>query len=473
MDAGLSVSDPVAENESAEDYVPPYPFRHEVSPPVWTLIGMAKKNFLSIWSVRDFQGRLRSVKVFSRELTVCNRPDVVRQAFQSNHAALQRKSPQMRHALQPLLGDGLFVSDGATWAERRKLVAPIIHGSRVPGFSPIMVDTIEEKRAEWASKPKGSEVDVLAEMAHLTAEIISRTIFGRQLGKDYASEVVRGFSEYQKHIDQVDLYAIFGLPDWFPRFRRKAVKQAKTRILEVLDEIIDSYHARKDAGEVSVIGGLLEARDDNGNPMSREAIRNEAAVIFMAGHETTANTLAWTWFLLSQSPRVLAKLHAEIDAVLGERTPGFKDIASLPYAKAVIEETLRLYPPVPILAREATEKTEISGKQIAKGSLVLVVPWLMHRNPVLWDLPDSFRPERFLDDSMKPNKYGYVPFSIGPRICPGLQFGMTESILSLVILARQFDLRLKAGTDVQPVCRLTLRPGETLPMTLEPRSARD
>jgi cytochrome P450 len=221
---------------------------------------------------------------------------------------------------------------------------------------------------------------------------------------------------------------------------------------------------------VSVIGGLLEARDDNGNPLSREAIRNEAAVIFMAGHETTANTLAWTWFLLSQSPRVAGKLQAEIDTVLGDRTPTFKDIASLPYAKAVIEETLRLYPPVPILAREATEDTSIGNKPIRKGSLVLVVPWLIHRNPVLWDLPDTFRPERFLERSKKPNKYGYVPFSIGPRICPGLQFGMTESILSLVMLARHFDLRLKPGTDVQPVCRLTLRPGDTLPMNLQPRS---
>jgi len=465
----VSQTDPVLGNEDADDFVPPYPFRHEVTPPVWTLIGLAKKNFLSIWSTSDFQGRLRSLKVFSRELVLCNRPDVVREAFQTNHVALQRKSPQMRHALEPLLGDGLFVSDGETWMKRRKLVAPIIHGSRVPGFAPIMVDTIEEKRAEWASRPDGSEVDVLAEMAHLTAEIISRTIFGRQLGKDYASKVVRGFTEYQKHIDQVDLLAILGLPDWLPRFRSKALKKANARILEVLDEIIDSYHARKDAGEVSVIGGLLEARDDNGNPLSREAIRNEAAVIFMAGHETTANTLAWAWFLLSQSPRVLNKLHAEIDAVLGERTPTFKDIASLSYAKAVIEETLRLYPPVPILAREATEATSISNNPIRKGSLVLVVPWLMHRNPVLWDLPDTFWPERFLQDSMKPNKYGYVPFSIGPRICPGLQFGMTESILSLVMLARQFDLRLKPGTDVQPVCRLTLRPGETLPMILQPR----
>ncbi|MCY0096371.1 cytochrome P450 [Hoeflea ulvae] len=467
----MSLTDPVAENQQRDDFVPPYPFRHEVTPPVWTLIGLAKKNFLSVWGVRDFQGRLRSMKIFSRELILCNRPDVVRQAFQSNHAALQRKSPQMRHALQPLLGDGLFVSDGETWAKRRKLVAPIIHGSRVPGFAPIMVDTIAEKRAEWAAKPDGSEVDALAEMAHLTAEIISRTIFGRQLGKDYASEVVRGFSEYQKHIDQVDLIAIFGLPEWLPRFRGSALKKAKARILDVLDEIIDSYHAQKQAGEASVIGGLLEARDDQGKPLSREAIRNEAAVIFMAGHETTANTLAWAWYLLSQSPGVAARLQAEIDTVLGDRTPGFSDIASLPYTRAVIEETLRLYPPVPILAREATEQTEIGGKPISKGSLVLVVPWLMHRNPVLWDLPDTFWPERFLNDSMKPGKYGYVPFSIGPRICPGLQFGMSESILSLAMLARHFDLRLKPGTDVQPVCRLTLRPGETLPMTLHARSA--
>ena len=461
----------ILENNTPADFVPPYPFRYETMPPIWKLIGMAKKNFLSIWGVDDFQGRLRSRKVFTRELVVCNRPDVVREAFQTNHAALQRKSPQMRHALEPLLGDGLFVSDTETWAKRRKVVAPIIHGSRVPGFAPIMIDTIEEKRTEWAAKGEGAEIDALAEMAHLTAEIISRTIFGRQLGKNYASEVVQGFSEYQKYIDQIDLISMFGLPEWLPRFRGRAIKKSKERILNVLDEIIDSYHAQKEAGEASVIGGLLEARDEDGNPLSRDAIRNEAAVIFMAGHETTANTLAWAWFLLSQSPRVAEKLHAELDEVLGSRTPTFKDVANLPYTRAVIEETLRLYPPVPILAREAMEDTEISGKPIPKGSLVMVVPWLMHRNPVLWTKPDAFWPERFLQKSKKPNKYGYVPFSIGPRICAGLQFGLTEAILSLAILARDFDLKLMPGTDVQPVCRLTLRPGDNLPMILHPRTA--
>jgi len=452
------------------DFVPPYPFRYEKMPPVWTLIGMAKRNFLSIWGVDDFQSRLRSKKIFTRDLVICNRPDVVREAFQTNHEVLQRKSPQMRHALEPLLGDGLFISDTETWAKRRKVVAPIIHGSRVKGFAPIMIDTIEEKRDEWSRLGDGAEIDALAEMAHLTAEIICRTIFGRQLGKNYASEVVQGFSDYQRHIDQIDLLSLFGLPEWLPRFRTKAIKKPIKRIMTVLDEIIDSYEAQKEKGEASVIGGLLEARDDDGNPLSRDAIRSEAAVIFMAGHETTANTLAWAWFLLSQSAKVREKLQRELDTVLAGRTPTFQDVANLPYTKAVVEETLRLYPPVPILAREAMADTTIGGKHFAKGSLIMVVPWLLHRNPKLWGRPDVFDPQRFLNPkARKPNKYGYVPFSIGPRICAGLQFGMTEAILSLAILAQNFDLTLKEGTDVQPVARLTLRPGDNLPMILHPR----
>nr|WP_282449295.1 cytochrome P450 [Roseibium sp. CAU 1639] len=458
------------EASQATEFVPPYPFRHEKMPPVWTLIGLAKRNFLAIWGIDDFQSRLRSKKIFNRELVICNRPDVVREAFQTNHEVLQRKTPQMRHALEPLLGDGLFISDTETWAKRRKVVAPIIHGSRVKGFAPIMIDTIEEKRAEWAALGDGAEIDALADMAHLTAEIICRTIFGRNLGKNHAAEVVQGFTDYQRHIDQIDLLSLFGLPEWLPRFRGRAIKKPVQRIMTVLDQIIESYQAQKEQGEASVIGGLLEARDENGAPLSRNAIISEAAVIFMAGHETTANTLAWAWFLLSNCTKSRLKLQQELDTVLNGRTPTFKDVADLPFTKAVIEETLRLYPPVPILGREAMADTTIGNKPIPKGSLVMVVPWLMHRNPVLWSKPDVFDPGRFLDPkSKKPNKYGYVPFSIGPRICAGLQFGMTEAILSLAILAQQFELKLKEGVDVQPVARLTLRPGENLPMTLHPR----
>ena len=191
----------------------------------------------------------------------------------------------------------------------------------------------------------------------------------------------------------------------------------------------------------------------------------------MAGHETTANSLAWTWFLLSQAPDVETRLHAELDAVLGGRAPTLADLPRLVYTRAVFDEALRLYPPVPILPREALREEFFQDTRIPKGSLVLVVPWLLHRHRKLWDKPDHFIPDRFLPGQPGPvSKFAYVPFSIGPRICAGLSFGQTEAILCLATLAQAFRLRLEPGHEVKPVCRLTLRP-EGLRMRIEPRQA--
>jgi cytochrome P450 len=460
--------------DAEADFVPPFPPRHTGTLPVLRLLGMARRNYLSIWSAHDFELPITTSRLLRRQVVVCNAPDLVKEAFQTNHPSLERKSPQQRNALAPLIGDGLFISDGPVWAQRRKIVTPIVHASRVSGFAPIMVDTILARRDAWRARGTGARIDVLSEMADLTAEVICRTIFGQELGQEYATEVVGAFTEYQRYIDQIDVFSLLDLPAWLPRFRGRTVQRSVRRIMSVLDEIIARHEESKRAGNVSVIGGLLEARDDAGRPLGHEAIRNEAAVIFMAGHETTANTLAWAWYLISQSPRVANRLRAEVDAVLTGGTPGFADVARLPYTRAIIEETLRLYPPVPILAREATAPLTLGGIAVEKGALVLVVPWLLQRRAELWPDPDNFRPERHLEVSGtggKPySKYSYVPFSIGPRICPGLAFGMTESILGLAILARDFALELAPGTDVQPVARLTLRPGATLPMVLRARS---
>jgi cytochrome P450 len=472
------LNQPSLANAPAEDFRPPCPTRDPGKVKVFRLLKKARKNYLAIWSIKDFDQRLIDFKILNRQLMVCNDPDVVKEAFQTNHQALQRKTPQMRNALSPLIGDGLFISDGEIWTARRKIVAPIIHGSRVPSFVPIMIETIEEKKHEWMALEEGAEIDALSEMAHLTAEIICRTIFGQDLGREFATEVVEAFSDYQRHIDQIDLVSLLGLPEWLPRFTKPSVRKSIKRIHTVLDQIIDRYAHTKSEGSVSVLGGLLEACDEDGTPLSREAIRNEAAVIFMAGHETTANTLAWAWYLLSQSPRVAEQLTAELDSVLGNKPLAFSEVRKLSYTKAVVEETLRLYPPVPILGREAIEATSIDGHPVGKGTLLLVVPWLLQRNSNLWNNPHVFHPERHLEpeaslNGEKRSKYSYVPFSIGPRICPGLAFGMTEAILSLAILARDLELRLKPGEDVQPVCRLTVRPGDTLPMTVHHRNRQE
>lgn len=455
-----------------EEFVPPYPHRPQNRQSIFTMVGAARRNFLSIWTEHAFSRAFDYINVLRRQIVICNHPRFVQEAFVKKHTAFQRKSPQMRHALKPLIGDGLFVSDQDVWRRRRKIVAPIVHTSKLKEFAPIMIETACETRDEWCAKGAGGQIDALAEMAHLTAEIICRTIFGRDLGRNYASEIVESFSDYQRHVDQVDLPSMLGMPEWLPRFRGRAVRRSVRRIHAVLDEIIDGYQARKRDGEVSVIGGLLEARDEDGTPLSKDAIRNEAAVLFMAGHETTANTLAWTWYLLSQAPWVVRRLQDELDSILQGRIPTLQDVQKLPYARAVIEEAMRLYPPVPILAREAMEDTMLGKHEVRKGSLVLVVPWLLHRNPQLWTKPDHFMPERFLPggDGAEQSKYGYVPFSIGPRICAGLTFGLNEAILCLAVLAQSFELKLAEGAVVEPVCRLTLRPGDHLPMTLHPRT---
>jgi len=215
---------------------------------------------------------------------------------------------------------------------------------------------------------------------------------------------------------------------------------------------------------------LFAARDPDGRPFDRKAVRDEAIVIFMAGHETTANTLAWAFYLLSQADWARARVHEEIHRELGGREPTFADMGRLVYTRTVIEETLRLYPPVPILGREAIAPTRIADKEVPEGALVLVAPWLLHRNANLWPRPDDFVPERFLPGRPRPSKHQYVPFATGPRICPGMAFGLLEATLCLAVLAQRFDPTLAPGTDVRPVCRLTLRPGRHLPMRLVRRA---
>jgi cytochrome P450 len=459
------------------DFVPPYPRRPRRALSALAALCTARRNVLAIWEERCFEWEFFSARVLNRMLFVCNSPDTVERAFIASHDSFNRKSPQMRHGLAPLLGDGLFISDGDTWRHRRRIVAPIVHVSHLPLFAPLIVEAATETADRWSAMPAGQPVNALAEMAALAAEIICRAVFGRQLGAAHAAEIVSAFSEYQRLIGQLDLTYLMGLPDWLPRFHSLAIRHAARRIHTVLDEIIRDCRGRLADGEASMIRLLLEAHDaETGAHLDPAALRNEAAVIFMAGHETTANSLAWTWYLVSQAPEVENRLHAELAAVLGGRAPRFEDVPRLVYTRAVFEEALRLYPPVPVLARQALRDERIHGRAVPKGSLVMVVPWLLHRHRKYWERPDHFIPERFLPQNAgRLVRHAYLPFSTGPRICAGQAFGLTEAILCLATLAQRVRLRLAADAVVEPVCRLTLRPGNNLRMlalpAVQPRGA--
>jgi cytochrome P450 len=339
-------------------------------------------------------------------------------------------------------------------------------------FAPVMVDTAREICERWARLEPPAGIDALSEMAQLTAEIICRTVFGRDLGRDRALEVVKGFTEYQHRIGQFDLLSLLGVPEWLPRPRLPGVYRSVRRIHKVLDQLVAEHRAHRDRGEASIMRHLLDARDEEtGEPLDDRALRNEAAVLLLAGHETTASSLAWTWYILSQTPEIEANLHSEIDGVLRGQLPTYADVPKLIYIRAIFEEVLRLYPPIPLLTREAVRDEVFGDCPIPKGSLIVVCPWLLHRSPRLWHMPDHFLPHRFLPGGHRPpSKFAYVPFSVGPRTCIGMAFGMTEAILCIATIAQAFMLRVEPGHRVEVACRLTIRPGEKLPMRLYPTS---
>jgi len=455
------------EEVSEGRFAPARPRPHDRRPEVLHTIAIARRNLLAVFDVHDYTLRSGMMRMLGRQLVVINTPEDIKTIFASRHQTYERKSPQMRRALEILLGDGLFISDGSTWASRRPLVADIVHKNRVPTFAVAMEDVAAEFAERWVARGPDRPFDALSEMAELTAEIIARAVFGNRLGKEAAREVIEGFGDYQAHVDSfnVGYFAGFdaGLPIWRGRRLRRGVK----RVHKVIEKVVTDHLSGH--GDHHSMLDLLVQRQARSPDLGLDvtALRNEAATIFMAGYETTAATLTWAWYLLAKAPWVEERLHAELDAVVGNRTPTHADVPNLPWCRCIIEETLRLYPPVPFLARQASADDTLHGIAIEKGALVLIVPWLLHRTESLWPDAHAFKPERFLDE--RPLPYSYLPFSAGPRICPGLNFGLTEAILCLAVLANRTRVRLVPGTEVLPVCRLTLRPQNGMPVTAEAR----
>lgn len=427
----------------------------------------ARKDFLSIWPQSYYQTGVFDWKLLSRQVLIVNDPSWIQYVLVDRKDNFERKTPQMRRALEYLLGDGLFISDGDTWSQRRPLVSDIVHKTRVPDFGPIMMEAAQEMAMQWRGLPSGVHVNLLHEMAVLTAEIIARSVFGSQLGRDASKLVTKGFTKYQASVDQLNPGYFVGFDDGLPLIRWPWLKRSVKSIHQVVDDMIEQH--LKGSGEHQSMLSLLLKRQQRSPELQLDvtALRNEAATIFMAGHETTAATLTWAWYLLSGAPWVEERLLQEIKQVCGNRMPTVDDVPKLEWAKAIIEETLRLYPPVPILGRQNLEADVVNNIPVKPASLILVVPWLLHRTESLFNEPHLFKPERFY--RTRPSSYSYIPFAIGPRICPGLQFGRVEAILCLAILIQQFAVRVSMNHKVEPVCRLTLRPARGLSAQIYPR----
>lgn len=467
---GRAVSGPPVayeERVEADRFEPSRPVPHARSLNPAQLLLQIRRDFLGAFAASDYRPRTFAARVLGRQIVIVNAPEHVKHVLATRHDLYERKTPQMRRALERLMGDGLFISDGETWAARRPLVTDIVHKSRLPVFGPVMEAAAADLVARWRSVPAGVAVDLQAEMARLTAEIIAKAVFGRTLGAAQAAAVVGGFGLYQREIDMVNLGYFLGADEGCPVRRSATVRTATDAVTGVVDQVVaDHLDGRGD--HRSMVDALLKVQGRHGHQgLTVDAIRNEAATIFMAGYETTAGTLTWALYCLDKCAPARAAVEAEIAAVCGDRPPGIEDVPRLAVCQAVIDETLRLYPPVPILGRQAAGADRVGTVAVEAGALVLVVPWLLHRTEALWPEPNRFRPERFLEG--RPLPYSYVPFAAGPRLCAGLAFGHAEATLCLASIVQRFRVRTAGGRRVDPICRLTLRPRDGLPATVEAR----
>jgi cytochrome P450 len=307
-------------------------------------------------------------------------------------------------------------------------------------------------------------------MMHVTLHIISRTMFS--LDSDHMIDILeRGAGRYQARM-RPNILDFLGLPAWLAGMGRLTVAdQALSEFDAEIDRLIKARSTYAENGRKDLLSRLIAARDgETGVGMSAQEVRDQVITIFMAGHETTATAMTWTWYLLSQHRAEEAKLHAELQAVLGGRTPDSEDLARLTYTRMVIEESMRLYPPVHTIAREALADDTLAGRAVPKGSAILIAPWVLHRHRQLWQDPGRFDPERFAPEQAAARpRFAYLPFGGGRRICIGAAFAMAEATLLLATIGQRCRLRLMPGYPVEPQGLITLRARHGMKMVISQR----
>lgn len=358
------------------------------------------------------------------------------------------------------LGDGLLTSDGDLWAAQRRELQGLFHADRLPQLSRAIVAAARDLAERWeARRAAGEPVEAGREMEGLALDVLGRTL----LRGDLRSEpgLSESFAVLQRWAMR-RMTSLWETPPAWPSPGNLRARKARRRLHEVVDRLIREHRGERPAGGRDALDVLLSGA----RAADPAALRGEVATLLLAGHETSASALAWIWVLLARHPEVRERLEAELSAVLGEREPAFDDVPRLVYARMVVQEALRLYPPVWMLPRRAAEDVEIAGCRVPAGAEILISPWALHRHPELWDSPESFRPERFDPAGPGHPAPAYLPFGHGPRACLGSGFGMLEILLVLATVARRFRLEPAPGFRAEPEALLSLRPHPGLWMRL-------
>ncbi len=442
------------------ELVPPRPAVNARFPGPMRILTATVDDLLGLFPEVSFRHHLMPLKTLTRRVLVVNEPDLVRQVYITQAANYEGKSQHFQQALVPLIGDSMFVNHGEIWSSRRAVMARHLHPSRMVGYHDLFVEGAEALAASWNGR-----FDVAPGIGATTALVVMRALFGDSARMEDARRLVTSFTAFEGAVMAVDLAHVFGLPPRFSGFQFHSAWRHARDVRRICTEAM----AISDPG--GILGALREAREPDGAPLLDETqLISEVAFLLLAGSETSANALCWALYLVARHRPTLDRLREEHARVLGGRAPTAEEINLLPFTKAVLQETLRLYPPVPYLSRQAAAPDRIRHIAVKPGDTVLALPWLLHRHERLWDAPHAFRPDRFMGDAArKVPRFGYIPFSLGPRVCTGAAFAMAEMVVMMAVLLQRLDFSAEGCPAPVPRAKLSLRPRNGVVLQVTPR----
>jgi cytochrome P450 len=384
------------------------------------------------------------------------------------------KSERIRIGLKPLLGESVFISNGETWARQRRIIDPSFEGGRLKSVFPAMWEAAQAAVARLAPRADGRPVEIEAETSHVAMDVIFRTLFSVPVEHETAAAAFAAFRAHQEAQPVANIAALLPWPKWMPRLHGRRTRETARTIRRLIGQLVDERAAAIAAGRApdDLATRIMTTVDPvSGSGFSAQEMTDQVAIFFLAGHETSAAALGWALYLLALYPdwqgRVAAEAEAEID-------PGklyFSTLSRLKLSRAVFREAMRLYPPVPMYVRDAARPQEFRGRQVPAGAQVILSPWHLHRHERLWTNPHGFDPGRWeTPNGRECMRAAYIPFSAGPRVCPGSAFAMAEGVLILSHLVRAFRFEPVEGRNPVPVAHLTVRARDGIHLALTPRN---
>jgi cytochrome P450 len=455
-----------------EAYVPPAP-QPQARPlgPI-ALIRTLTRNPLECWAATHFEEPVVAGGLPIGRVLLVHDPRSIRRVLLDN-AANYRKDRFQRRVLSAGLSDGLLSAEGEQWRVQRKVLAPMFARRKVLEFSHAMAGAADGLMKRWAGLGDGATVEVVAEMAKVTLDVLERTIFSDGFGSN-AEDIRLAMVTYFNTIGKISPLDVLGVPDLVPRLSRVRIRSTLNffeaeveRVISVRRRILAE---QPDAAPNDLLTHLLQALDSETEPITEAELRSNILTFIAAGHETTANSLSWSMFLLSQSPQWQQRVEAEADR---EWDKGTFDVAGrLVETRAVIEEAVRLYPPIAAISRVALDEDELGGERVQPGTLIVISPYVLHRHRLLWDQACAFDPGRFLGSRRSTiDRFAYLPFGVGPRKCIGSTFALQEATLVLATIVKNFRFELVPGHPVWPTLRVTLRPAQGLRMIIRSKTS--